>query len=80
MSLEKSKLGREKWIRSLGRGVEKTMVKVFDQMLVYSLYMKYEEAAAYETWQKRIPKFAHDQGVESDRNFDWDGRICTDEN
>jgi len=77
---EMSKLSREKWIRSLGRGVEKTMVKVFDEMLVYSLYMGYEEAPAYETWRERIRKFANDQGVELDGKFDWDERICTDEN
>jgi len=45
---EKSKLSREKWIKSLGWGFERTMVKVFDEMLVYSMKMRYEEAPAYE--------------------------------
>jgi len=56
------------------------MIKVFDEMLVYSLNMRYEEAPAYERWRERIRKFANDEGVELDGKFDWDERICQDDN
>ena len=73
-------LDRGKWIRSLGWGLEGTMVKVLDEMLVYSSKMKYEEEPAYEKWRERIREFARAQGIVLDDKFDWDDMICEDDN
>ena len=76
---ENTGLDRGKWIRSLGWGFEGTMVKVLDEMLVYSLNMRYGEEPAYERWRERIRNFAHAEGIELDGKFDWDDMIWEDE-
>ena len=76
---ENTGLDRGKWIRSLGWGFEGTMVKVLDEMLVYSLNMRYGEEPAYERWRERIRNFAHAEGIELDGKFDWDDMIQEDE-
>ena len=38
------------------------MVGVFDEMLVYSYRMKYEEMPDYEKWRRKIREFCEELG------------------
>ena len=79
MPWERARLNREQWIQSLQWGFERSMVGVFDEMLVYSYRMKYEEMPDYEKWRRKIREFAKSFGIELDGKFDWDEMICEDD-
>jgi len=54
------------------------MVGVFDEMLVYSYRMKYEEKRDYEKWQQTIYEFVKKSKIDLDGKFDWDEIIYED--
>jgi hypothetical protein len=56
-----------------------SMVGVFDEMLVYSYRMKYEEMRDYEKWRRKIREFAKSLEMELDGKFDWDEMLCEDD-